>query len=205
VRFAAGFAAGLFGWTLLEYIIHRCLGHWPKGKTMVSAEHIHHHRDILYFSPLRLKIQGAVPVLGGAGVLLWLVFGFFPAAGAVLALALGWSTYEMLHKAIHVRGPHTRYGRWAARYHLYHHFMQPNYNHGVTTPLWDLVFRTHRRVDRVLVRPKDLPSIPWLARAFSQEKAVPAFRGDYALREPRGTEGPGAASGFEPAANDALT
>jgi hypothetical protein len=184
-QFAVAFLAGLAGWTLLEYVIHRCLGHWPKGKTLVSAEHIHHHRDILYFSPLRLKVQGALPVIGGAGAVLWLVFGLWPAAGAVFALALGWCTYEALHKSIHVRGPRTRYGRWAARYHLYHHFMQPNFNHGVTTPCWDLVFRTHRKVDCVLVRPKDLPSIPWLETAMNDPDTASPFLADYALRRPR--------------------
>lgn len=184
-EFVIAFAAGLAGWTLLEYIIHNVLGHWPKGKTMVSAEHIKHHRNILYFSPLRLKIRGAVPVLGGAGAVFWLAFGLPAALGGVAALALGWATYETLHKSIHVNGPRTRYGRWAARNHLYHHFMRPNRNHGVTSPLWDILLRTHDRVDVVLVREKDLADIPWLAEAFANPDAAPGFLHDYALRPAR--------------------
>jgi sterol desaturase/sphingolipid hydroxylase (fatty acid hydroxylase superfamily) len=185
LEFVAAFAAGLAGWTLLEYIIHNVLGHWPKGKTLVSAEHIKHHKNILYFSPLPLKIRGAVPVLGGAGVLFWLAFGLPCALGGVAALSLGWTTYETLHKSIHVNGPRTRYGRWAAKNHLYHHFMRPNRNHGVTTPLWDMVFRTHDKIDVVQVREKDLNDIPWLNAAFANPEAAPAYLHDYALRTSR--------------------
>ena len=179
---AAGFVCGLAGWTLLEYVIHRALGHWPKGKTLVSAEHLKHHQDPLYFSPLLLKIRGAVPVLaivgGGAA---WGVGPSF-AVGLVVALALGWTTYEVLHQAIHVRGPGTWYARWAARNHLYHHFGKPNRNHGVTSPLWDLVFGTHDHVERVALRARDVAGIPWLARAFEHPSSVSAFTGDYELR-----------------------
>lgn len=186
-----GFAGGLAGWTLLEYIIHNVLGHWPKGKTFVSSEHIRHHKDILYFSPLRLKIRGAVPVLGLAGLLLWLPFGLPVAVGGVAALALGWTTYETLHKSIHVNGPRTAYGRWAAKNHLYHHFMRPNRNHGVTSPVWDILFRTHDRLAdvQVQVREKDLTKIPWLRDAFAKPENAPAYLEDYTLRQARRGEG----------------
>ena len=185
LQFGLGFAGGVAGWTLLEYIIHCMLGHWPKGKTMVSSEHIKHHKNILYFSPLHLKIRGAIPVLGGAFLLLWLALGLPAALGGFIALSLGWTTYEALHKSIHVRGPRTWYGRWAAKNHLYHHFMRPNRNHGVTTPLWDYLLRTHDRVEVVQVREKDLADIPWLREAFANPDAASAFLSDYALRPSR--------------------
>ena len=70
--FIASFVAGLVGWTLLEYAIHFWLGHLPKGRILISSEHLKHHSDILYFTPVRLKIRGAVPVLA---VLLLIVGG----------------------------------------------------------------------------------------------------------------------------------
>jgi len=182
VQLGAGFAGGLLGWTLLEYVIHYWLGHLPKGKTMISSEHIKHHKDILYFSPLGLKIRGAIPVLGLAGVLVGIAFGVYTAVGGVAALALGWTTYEVLHKSIHVKGPRTPYGRWAARYHLYHHFVKPNRNHGVTTPLWDYILRTHDKVDIVRIREKDIADIPWLAEAFAHPDTAPSFLQDYEVR-----------------------
>ena len=70
-----GFLGGLIGWTFLEYVIHYWLGHLPRGKTMVSSEHIKHHKDILYFSSLALKIRGAVPVLAITFAGVWAAAG----------------------------------------------------------------------------------------------------------------------------------
>jgi len=177
--FIASFVAGLAGWTLLEYAIHFWLGHLPKGRILISAEHLKHHSNILYFTPLRLKIRGAVPVLA---VLLLVVGGTLglPAGfGCVAAVSLGWTTYEWLHQSIHVNGPRSAYSRWAARYHLHHHFSRPNSNHGVTTPIWDLVFRTYTPVQRVRVPKRSLASVPWLAAAVDANAGVPAFLSDY--------------------------
>ena len=179
--FVASFVAGLAGWTLLEYAIHAWLGHLPRGRILISSEHLKHHRDILYFTPLRLKIRGAAPVLG---VLLLVVGGTRgPSAGlgCVAAMSLGWVTYEWLHQSIHVSGPRGPYSRWAARHHLSHHFNSPRSNHGVTTPIWDLVFRTHASVGRVRVPRRSLASVPWLASASDDGSEVREFLSDYEL------------------------
>ena len=182
VQFVIGFVGGLFGWTLLEYIIHYPLGHLPKGKTMISAEHIRHHREIQYFSPLHLKIRGAIPVVGLVAIGVWLLAGPYYAIGATLSVSLGWYTYEALHKSIHMRGPRTAYERWAARHHLYHHFMRPDRNHGVTTPIWDVVFRTYVPVKQVLLREQEIAAIPWLAETFAHPENAPLVAPTYAHR-----------------------
>ncbi len=175
--FALGFLGGLAGWTLLEYAIHYWLGHLARGRILISAEHLRHHADILYFTPVRLKVLGAIPVLL---VVLLGVGGLCGAAtglGCVVAVALGWMVYERLHQSIHVNGPRGPYGRWAARYHLSHHFNRPNRNHGVTTPFWDVVFRTHEPVRRVRVPRRSLATVPWLAAAL--DAGTPDFLSDY--------------------------
>jgi len=179
--FVASFLAGLAGWTLLEYVIHFWLGHLPKGRILISSEHLKHHGDILYFTPLRLKIQGAVPVLGVLLLIVGGTLGLPAGLGCVGAVALGWSTYEWLHQSIHVNGPRGAYSRWAARHHLYHHFGHPDSNHGVTTPLWDWVFRTYAPVERVRVPKRSLASVPWLASAFDVGAEGRAFLADYEL------------------------
>lgn len=184
IHFALGLVAGLLGWTLLEYIVHYVLGHIPKGKIFISREHLHHHQDITYFSPIPLKIRGAVPVLSLLFAVGYFAVSVWFAAGFTLAVGAGWTLYEWLHQAIHVRGPHTAYGRWAARHHLAHHFVRPDVNHGVTTPLWDILLGTHKPVTKISVRKKDADLIPWLAAGFAAD-APPAFIADYELREPR--------------------
>ena len=177
--FFVSFLASLLGWTLLEYAIHFWLGHLPKGRILISSEHLAHHRDILYFTPLKLKVRGAAPVLA---VLFLVVTGFFglPAGlGCIAAVAIGWSTYEVLHQSIHVNGPRGWYSRWAARHHLSHHFGHSRSNYGVTTPIWDLVFRTYVPVVCVRVPRRSLSAIPWLASAFGEGDRLRAFRSDY--------------------------
>ena len=179
--FVASFVAGLASWTLLEYIIHYWLGHLPKGRILISAEHLKHHGDILYFTPLRLKVRGALPVLA---VLLFIVggaCGLTAGLGFVAAVALGWTTYEWLHQSIHVNGPRGAYSRWAARHHLSHHFGPPNVNHGVTTPLWDLIFRTYAPVRCVRVPKRFQASVPWLASAFGGRTNLRECLSDYEL------------------------
>lgn len=163
--FAAGLLGGLAGWTLLEYVIHRWLGHLPKGRILTSREHLDHHADILYFTPLALKIRGALPVLGGVLLATGLLWNGPAALGSTLAVALGWSLYEWLHQSIHVRGPRNAYTRWVARHHLSHHFQLPNANFGVTSPLWDWLFLSYQPVRQVRVPARFAAALPWLKPA----------------------------------------
>jgi hypothetical protein len=179
IAIAWGVATGLVAWTLLEYVIHYWLGHLPRGRILISSEHLKHHADILYFTPLPLKVRGAAPVLGVLGLATGWAVGWAFAAGFVAAVAAGWTSYEWLHQSIHVNGPRSAYGRWAARRHLHHHFMRPRANHGVTTSLWDHVFRTHVPVERVRVPRRSLAALPWLAAAREAGAAPPAFAADY--------------------------
>jgi hypothetical protein len=179
--FVASFVAGLAGWTLMEYVIHFWLGHLPKGRILISSEHLKHHCDILYFTPLGLKIRGAVPVLAVLLVIVGGTLGVRAGLGCVGAVALGWSTYEWLHQSIHVNGPRGAYSRWAARHHLSHHFGRPNSNYGVTTPIWDVVFRTYAPVRRVRVPKRSRASVPWLASAVDAGTEVHECLSDYEL------------------------
>lgn len=179
--FVAGFVAGLAGWTLLEYAIHYWLGHLPKGRILVSSEHLKHHGDILYFTPLPMKIRGAIPVLASLLLVVGGAFGLPAGVGFVAAVALGWTVYEHLHQSIHVKGPRSAYGRWAARHHLHHHFSRPNVNHGVTSPIWDVVFGTYVPVRRVRVPGRFRDSVPWLAADPDPRPGYRAFLADYDL------------------------
>ena len=52
------------------------------------------------------------------------------------------------------------YSRWTRRHHLSHHFSNPGTNHGVTSPIWDLVFGTYVDHGRIRVPRRHAP--PWL-------------------------------------------
>jgi len=70
------------------------------------------------------------------------------------------------------------YGRWARRHHFYHHFHDPKVNHGVTSPIWDIVFGTYHKPDVIRV-PEKLKMV-WLCDETGEVKEP--FRAQYELR-----------------------
>jgi hypothetical protein len=89
--------------------------------------------------------------------------------------------YECVHYLLHVKGPRTRYGRMIRRHHFAHHWACPKYNHGVTSPFWDLVFRTYRSPGRIRVPRKQ--ALAWLIDDATGE--VPDhLADDYVLAKP---------------------
>lgn len=176
------FAAGVFTWSLLEYLLHRFSGHERKFAPEFSRQHLMHHADTDYYAPTSRKLAVALPVLTLAGLLAGVPFG--PAVGAAYALGFGafYGFYEVLHRRTHTHAPIGAYGRWARRHHLHHHFRSPKKNHGVTSPLWDIVFRTYDAPQPQLkVPPKQV--MDWLLDEQGQVK--PPYRDDYVLVAPR--------------------
>lgn len=162
VHVVAGFAAGIVTWTLLEYVLHRFAGHSKLVGKHVRKEHFAHHAKPDYFTSLPRKLVLAVPVLSGLAALAVPLVGWAAGLALVGGTAFGWTFYEQLHEATHVRGPRNGYGAWARRHHLHHHFQNPKANHGVTTPLWDLVFGTLERPETITVPRRHVRCFAWL-------------------------------------------
>jgi sterol desaturase/sphingolipid hydroxylase (fatty acid hydroxylase superfamily) len=145
------FLIGVFSWTFAEYAIHNWVGHLGRGRNEFSREHLAHHRDGNYFASAGKK------ALMASTVLVFLVPLSILAAGWVLGVAFSvgfigtYVGYEVLHRRCHTHAPVGPYGRWVRRHHFYHHFSTPKLNHGVTSPLWDVVFRTYRAPGQIRV------------------------------------------------------
>ncbi|MFT6821226.1 MAG: sterol desaturase/sphingolipid hydroxylase (fatty acid hydroxylase superfamily), partial [Myxococcota bacterium] len=165
------FCLGGLGWTLAEYLIHRFDGHGNKGRTASSREHLAHHANPMYFAATWKKLAAASAV----GVTLWGLTGGLFAAGFVVM----YLTYERVHRRIHTHGPIGPYGRWVRHHHLLHHHSNPRLNHGVTSPIWDVVFRTYQRKDIVNVPFRRAPV--WL-RDPETGLVAEAFSGRYSIR-----------------------
>ena len=72
------------------------------------------------------------------------------AALVMVGLIVGYLSYEVIHYSIHRVPMVRRLVRPLASHHLHHHYADSTRCYGVTSPLWDWVFRTGRR-HRVLV------------------------------------------------------
>jgi hypothetical protein len=146
------FAAGVCLWPALEYGLHSGLGHlFLRGKTAFSREHLRHHAEKDFFAPTYKKIATAIPVFIFLVVLFSFISNFQNALALTIGFALMYSTYEFIHRRAHTHGPTGIYSRWVRRNHFSHHFQNPRKNHGVTTPFFDYIFRTHVEPGKVIV------------------------------------------------------
>lgn len=152
--------SGALSWTLAEYLLHRFDGHGMQGRTRFSRFHLAHHTRPDTFAPTRFKAIAAIGTtipMVTIGVWLAGTAGVSFTAGFISTYLL----YEWLHRILHTHPPRTAWGRWARRHHFLHHFHRPNLNHGVTSPVWDWVFRTHLSTDAPVVVPRRHAS-PWM-------------------------------------------
>ena len=171
--------AGVATWSLLEYVIHRWLGHDRRFiRNPFGTEHTAHHSRGNYFAAAWKKAV----VAGGALVTLSVVATFVvgPQLGSAYAAGLVgfYLCYEVIHRLEHVRPAATAYGRWARRHHFHHHFHNPSRNFGVTSPIWDVVFATLARPGRIVV-PRKL-AMTWLIDPATNDVRV-QYAAHYAL------------------------
>jgi sterol desaturase/sphingolipid hydroxylase (fatty acid hydroxylase superfamily) len=103
------------------------------GYLMHGVHHAYPDDSRRWVMPLSVTL----PILVG----LYIFVGrFVPAAFG--GFMHGYLTYDLIHYFIH-RGPvPTRVGRFLRQYHMTHHYAMPERHFGVSSPLWDVVFRT---------------------------------------------------------------
>jgi sterol desaturase/sphingolipid hydroxylase (fatty acid hydroxylase superfamily) len=148
----AGFAAGLFIWTLAEYTVHRFLFHLePQGETAKKIfflfHGVHHAQPnckTRLVMPPAASIPGALIAYG----LFYLVIAVVFNAPQWLApffsgFVTGYLVYDMIHYATHHMPMKGRAMKYLKKYHMLHHFKTPDDRFGVSSPVWDIVFRTY--------------------------------------------------------------
>jgi hypothetical protein len=183
----AAFVSGAALWSFAEYALHNWVGHLGKGKNAFSREHLAHHAKVHYFSPTYRKVIAALITLTLLSPLA--IWALSPLLGFTFSLGFvfGYSAYEVLHRRLHTHAPLNGYGRWARKHHFYHHFASPQSNHGVTSPLWDILFKTHTPITAPIRVPRK-QAMRWLLDPTSGD-LLPTYERDYVLvgRPPKPT------------------
>jgi sterol desaturase/sphingolipid hydroxylase (fatty acid hydroxylase superfamily) len=137
--------AGIAVWTLTEYWLHRLVFHWEPdnafGRRMHFIIHgIHHDHPN---DPLRLVMPPSVSIPLAALFLLvfWLILGnaAFPVFAGFIA---GYLVYDYMHYYVHHFVPKTKFAKRLREHHMRHHFQDHRYGYGVSSPIWDVAFRT---------------------------------------------------------------
>lgn len=169
---------GVATWSLLEYLIHRFLGHAKKGRNPFRVEHVQHHATTHYFAPTLKKAMVAAPVIAVAWTGLAFLLGAVEGSAYALGLSTMYVAYEVAHRRAHTHPPTGPYSRWLRRNHFHHHFKNPRANHGVTSPIWDRVFGTHE--EPVQIRVPEKHSMTWLVDPATGE-VRDEFAADYVI------------------------
>lgn len=139
------FVAGFLFFTLLEYIAHRYLFHLEpttkvRQKIQYTVHGVHHEfpkdKDRLAMPPLLAMVYVAVLYLLFRFILGDLVYVFLP------GLLAGYSLYLFVHYAVHAFQPPKNFLKVLWIHHGIHHYKSPDRAYGVSSPLWDYIFRT---------------------------------------------------------------
>ncbi len=150
------FLLGFFAWTLTEYVLHRHIFHWvndtPIGKRIHFLLHGVHHDYPNDKDRLVMPLGFSIPL----GTLFYIAFYFVLGQRIgepfYAGMVLGYLFYDGSHYAIHHFKPSTRFGKYVKRHHMLHHHADHAGGFGVSTPLWDVIFRTMPSTKRAKTR-----------------------------------------------------
>jgi 4-hydroxysphinganine ceramide fatty acyl 2-hydroxylase len=141
------FILGIFIWTFVEYIMHRFVFHYappdkPWAQRMHFIFHGVHHDYPSDAKRLVLPPSVSIPL---ATIFYFLfmailpvnyIFGFFP------GFILGYLFYDISHYAIHHFNFKGNLWKKIKQHHMLHHYQDPDKGYGVSSPLWDKIFRS---------------------------------------------------------------
>jgi sterol desaturase/sphingolipid hydroxylase (fatty acid hydroxylase superfamily) len=141
---ALRFSLGIFFWTLAEYFLHRHLFHIKSEQPWVKAFHfaMHGYHHEVPHDANRLFMP-PVPALLFLAVF-WLLFYGFLGDGVWFFLPgfeLGYLMYSIVHYSVHTRKAPKGFEKlW--HHHMIHHYKEPEKAFGVSSTMWDRMFRT---------------------------------------------------------------
>jgi sterol desaturase/sphingolipid hydroxylase (fatty acid hydroxylase superfamily) len=137
--------AGIAIWTLTEYWLHRLVFHWEPdnafGRRMHFIIHGIHHDHPNDKLRLVMPPSVSIPLAALFFAAFWLIFdnAAFPLFGGFI---LGYLAYDYTHYYVHHFVPKSDLGKRLREQHMRHHFQDHRFGYGVSSPLWDVVFRT---------------------------------------------------------------
>ena len=146
-----GYILGLFIWTFSEYILHRFVFHFkPKNswqEKIAFLFHGIHHAQPKVKTRLVMPPAASIPMALVFFGLFFLIFIVLLNAGQWMyplfaGFLTGYIIYDLMHYATHHF--RMRKGIWKTlkQFHMRHHYKHPDQLFGVSSPIWDYVFKT---------------------------------------------------------------
>ncbi|MBE7170736.1 MAG: sterol desaturase family protein [Williamsia sp.] len=144
--FAGFFLLGILLWTVTEYFLHRYIFHFvPSSSWGLRLHFIFHgvHHDYPRDAKrLVMPPSASIPLAVGFYFLFDLVFSkaqlfsFFP------GFVTGYLIYDMMHYAMHHYNFKSSLMKRVKQHHMLHHYSDPTKGYGVSSKLWDEIFRS---------------------------------------------------------------
>jgi len=141
------FFGGLLFWTFMEYVLHRFVFHMDptsewKRKLQYAFHGVHHEypkdKTRLAMPPLMSIVIASVLFAIIYLLINTSVFGFLP------GLLTGYAAYLFVHYIVHAYPPPKNAFKELWVSHAVHHYKDNTKLYGVSSPLWDYVFRTDK-------------------------------------------------------------
>jgi len=149
-RTAGIFMAGMFTWSLFEYVVHRYIFHFmaesERAVRIVYVLHGNHHeyprdKERLFMPPvpslmIALTLFTLMYFIAYIAGVPQYIYAFFP------GFLIGYLAYGSMHYAIHAWNPPFKWMKPLWRNHHLHHYKNTELGFGVSSTLWDHVFGT---------------------------------------------------------------
>ena len=140
------FIGGIFTWTLAEYLLHRFIFHYNAkskfGKKIHFIFHGVHHDYPSDSKRLVMPPSVSIPLAVIFYFIFRLIFGGSLMLPFFAGFILGYLIYDITHYAIHHFNMHSKFWLSIKNHHMLHHFQEDNKGYGVSSPFWDVIFRT---------------------------------------------------------------
>ena len=145
------FVSGILFWSFFEYLMHRYLFHMvadsPRARKIIYTMHGVHHeyprdKERLFMPPVPSLIVSVIIFSFMYYLMGWYALSFFP------GFLFGYIAYGSMHFAIHAYAPPKLLKALWRNHHL-HHYKAPEKGFGVSSVLWDIVFKTVPRKEEL--------------------------------------------------------
>jgi len=144
--------AGLFVWTITEYLLHRFIFHFHTtsdfGKRITFMFHGVHHAYPNDTKRLVMPPSVSIPLAIGFFFLFKAILGGISVAPFYIGFIAGYLFYDISHYAIHHFNMHSKFWLAIKNHHMRHHYQNPELGFGVSSPLWDLILKTNYDVKK---------------------------------------------------------
>lgn len=138
---------GFFVWTITEYLLHRFIFHYHPssnlGRRLHFIFHGVHHDYPKDAKRLVMPPSASIPL----AVLFYFLFSlFFRNVSSLYAFysgfIAGYLCYDMVHYAIHHSNFKSIILKKIKQHHMLHHYSDATKGYGVSSSLWDAIFRS---------------------------------------------------------------